>query len=193
MKTFPSILSQVDFLWWLLQETHTARVTSVGSGLGFSLFLSSRLASVPVDYFADIFQNSSLPAGQMSVTTGFLLVFPFSIKDDAMSGQGHSSRWHSVCSPGWRQSGLSEAKGKGREQVGVIWKRLDSKETYRPATENLLSDIRAGMLGSCIEAKLWLSHMQAFIADTLHMPLECNIWLPELANVASCSVEIMSV
>jgi hypothetical protein len=47
--------------------------------------------------------------------------------------------------------------------------------------------------GAPIEAKLRLSHMQAFIADILHMSLECNIWLPELANMASCSVEIMSV
>lgn len=56
---------------------------------------------MPVDYFAwaDIFQNSSLPVGQMSVTTGFLLFF-FSfqffmikpkLKKDAMSGQGQMS------------------------------------------------------------------------------------------------------
>lgn len=107
----------------------------------------------------------------------------------------HPSPWHAICSPGWRQSGLSGAKlqGKSSEQVGVIWKWFDRWETYRPATENFTCDILAGMSGARIEGEVCLSHRQPFIADTLHMSLECNIWLPELANVAFCSVEIMSV
>lgn len=149
----------------------------------------------------------------MSVTTEFPLVFFFFSfprlnqntrrwchvwpRADVASCQSPSIRHYdiAICSPGWRQLGLSGAKlqGKSSEQVGVIWKWFDSWETYRLATENFTCDILAGMSRAHIEGEVCLSHRQPFIADTLHMSLECNIWLPELANVASCSVEIMSV